>query len=304
MITSSILLGITTFAYLLCALLYLSGVIFRRRTIMLWGTVTGAAALAVQMAGIILRWWESYQIGYGHAPLSNLYESLVFAAWAIMLIYLIMEHRTKQRALGVFPALFAFLAMAYASFSTGVNSKIQPLLPALKSNWLIAHVVTCFIGYAAFAVSFGPEVFGDQPIVDDEGNILEFEERLLLNSIDLSLEEIKRRVEGHGGMVIPSHFDKGSFSLISQLGLIPEDMELEVLEASHRTHFPSMGNVSPHIPRIVSSDAHRLEDIGNARTIFLLAEATLAELRLAFRGQEGRKIVRGWKRGNFTVSRL
>jgi cytochrome c-type biogenesis protein CcsB len=155
MITSSILLSITTFAYLLCALLYLSGVIFRRRTIMLWGSVTGAAALAIQMAGIILRWWESYQIGYGHAPLSNLYESLVFAAWAIMLIYLVMEHRTKQRALGVFPALIAFLAMAYASFSTGVNSKIQPLLPALKSNWLIAHVVTCFIGYAAFAVSFG-----------------------------------------------------------------------------------------------------------------------------------------------------
>ena len=155
MITSSILLAITTFAYLLCALLYLAGVIFRRRTIMLWGTITGAATLAVQMAGIILRWRESYLIGYGHAPLSNLYESLVFAAWAIMLIYLIMEYRTKQRALGVFPALFAFLAMAYASFSTGVSSKIQPLLPALKSNWLIAHVVTCFIGYAAFAVSFG-----------------------------------------------------------------------------------------------------------------------------------------------------
>ena len=155
MITSSILLSITTFSYLLCALLYLSGVIFRRRTILLWGSVTGAAALAIQLAGIILRWWESYQIGYGHAPLSNLYESLVFAAWAIMLIYLIMEYRTKQRALGVFPAFFAFLAMAYASFSTGVNSKIQPLLPALKSNWLIAHVVTCFIGYAAFAISFG-----------------------------------------------------------------------------------------------------------------------------------------------------
>ena len=155
MIRSSLLLAITTFAYLLCALLYLSGVIFRRRTIMLWGSVTVAAALAIQMAGILLRWRESYQIGYGHAPLSNLYESLVFAAWAIMLIYLVMEYRTKQRALGVFPALFAFLAMAYASFSTGVSSKIHPLLPALKSNWLIAHVVTCFLGYAAFAVSCG-----------------------------------------------------------------------------------------------------------------------------------------------------
>ncbi len=155
MITSSILLAITTFAYLLCALLYLAGVIFHRRTIMLWGSVTGTVTLAIQMAGILLRWRESYQIGYGHAPLSNLYESLVFAAWAIMLIYLVMEYRTKQRALGVFPALFAFLAMAYASFSTGVSSKIQPLLPALKSNWLIAHVVTCFLGYAAFAISCG-----------------------------------------------------------------------------------------------------------------------------------------------------
>ena len=93
-------------------------------------------------------------------------------------------------------------------------------------------------------------------------------------------------------MTIPSHFDKGSFSLISQLGLIPEDMDLEVLEASRKTHFPSLGNVSPHIPRIISSDAHRLGDIGDARTIFLLAEAKLGELRLAFRGQDGRKIVK------------
>ncbi len=72
-----------------------------------------------------------------------------------MLIYLILELRSRQRVLGVFPALFAFLAMAYASFSTQVDSKIQPLVPALKSNWLIAHVVTCFLGYAAFAISFG-----------------------------------------------------------------------------------------------------------------------------------------------------
>jgi len=139
-----------------------------------------------------------------------------------------------------------------------------------------------------------PDVFGDQPIVDEEGNILGFEERLLLNSIDLSLEETKQRVETHGGIVIPSHFDKGSFSLISQLGLIPEDLELEALEVSRPTRFretESMEGVSPHIPRIVSSDAHRLEDIGTARTIFLLAEATLEDLHLAFRGEGGRRIV-------------
>lgn len=140
-----------------------------------------------------------------------------------------------------------------------------------------------------------PEIFGDQPIVDDEGNIVQFEERLLLNSIDLSLEDVKGRVEGHGGMTIPSHFDKGSFSLISQLGLIPEDLELEALERSRQSKFRGpggMGNASPHIPRIASSDAHRLEDIGSARTILLLAEASLAEMRLAFRGEAGRRIVK------------
>lgn len=153
--TSSLILSISTFAYLLCTVLYLSGVLFRYKPLLLLGTISGVATLAVQALGIILRWVESYQLGYGHAPLSNLYESLVFASWAIMLIYLIFEARYKQRALGVFPAFFSFLAMAYASFSTNIDAKIQPLVPALKSNWLIAHVITCFLGYAAFAVSFG-----------------------------------------------------------------------------------------------------------------------------------------------------
>ncbi|MEM5788872.1 MAG: c-type cytochrome biogenesis protein CcsB [Syntrophobacteraceae bacterium] len=152
---SSLLLSITTFAYLFCTFCYLAGVLFRYRPLLTVGTISGAVALTLQTGGLILRWIESYQIGYGHAPLSNLYESLVFASWSIMIIYLIFEWRTKQHTLGVFPALFAFLAMAYASFSTGIDSKIQPLVPALKSNWLIAHVITCFLGYAAFAISFG-----------------------------------------------------------------------------------------------------------------------------------------------------
>jgi cytochrome c-type biogenesis protein CcsB len=156
--TSSFLLSLTTFAYLLCTVLYLSGTIFRFKPLLTAGTVVGAATLLAQTAGIGLRWVESYQMGYGHAPLSNMYESLVFASWAIMIIYLIFEWRIGQRALGVFPALFSFLAMAYASFSKDVDSKIQPLVPALKSNWLIAHVMTCFLGYAAFAVSFGLSV--------------------------------------------------------------------------------------------------------------------------------------------------
>jgi len=72
-----------------------------------------------------------------------------------MLLYMIVEWRTKNRTFGTFVTPLAFLAMAYASFSPNISSHIQPLIPALKSNWLISHVITCFFGYAAFALSFG-----------------------------------------------------------------------------------------------------------------------------------------------------
>jgi len=96
---------------------------------------------------------ESYRLGIGHAPLSNLYESLIFFAWTIIFLYMIIELRTKTRTLGAFVTPLAFLALAYASFSPGMETHIQPLIPALKSNWLIAHVITCFFGYAAFGLS-------------------------------------------------------------------------------------------------------------------------------------------------------
>lgn len=139
-----------------------------------------------------------------------------------------------------------------------------------------------------------PEFFGDQPIVDKEGIILGFEERLLINSLNLSLEDIIHRVQEQGGVTIPSHYDRDSFSLISQLGFIPPHLPLEAIEMGHRPHArrgeDSMAG-DRSIPRIASSDAHQLADIGNARTILLLAAATLGELRMAFREQQGRRIV-------------
>jgi len=157
--SSSLLLSVTTFAYLACTVVYLAGVIFHRERLLAWGGRIAAGTLGIQTVALLLRWYESYEMGHGHAPLSNLYESLVFGAWAVMVVYLPLEWRTKHRSLGVFPAFISFLCMAYASFSPDVASHIQPLLPALKSNWLIAHVITCFLGYAAFAVAFGISVF-------------------------------------------------------------------------------------------------------------------------------------------------
>lgn len=150
---SSQLLGITTFTYMFSAILYIAILVFKTPKLGTIATVFTVLAWLVQTAGILLRWVESYQLGIGRAPLTNMYESVVFFAWTIILLYLLIEWKFKIKVIGAFAVPFAFLAMAYASFSTDLSKTINPLLPALQSNWLIAHVVTCFVGYAAFAVA-------------------------------------------------------------------------------------------------------------------------------------------------------
>ncbi len=152
---SSIVLSVVTFVYGFAAFLYILSWVFKKLSPGQLATWVAFLGLAGNTAGIIMRWVESYKLGIGHAPLSNLYESLVFFAWVIVLIYLFVERKYENRIIGAFTTPIAFLAMAYASLSPGISSQIQPLLPALKSNWLIAHVITCFIGYAAFALAFG-----------------------------------------------------------------------------------------------------------------------------------------------------
>jgi len=152
---SSQLLGITIFGYLLASLLYIAIFIFRAKKIGVLASAVTATTWLIHTTGIILRWTESYKMGYGHAPLSDMYESLVFFAWATAIIYLWLEWKFKNRLIGAFAVPFAFVSMAYASFSPEFGTEIKPLVPALQSNWLIGHVVTCFVGYASFAVACG-----------------------------------------------------------------------------------------------------------------------------------------------------
>ena len=153
--TSSQFLSVSTFVFALAAFLYMAALIFKKPRLALPARWTVVAAVVLTTAGLLLRWVESYQLGIGHAPLSNLYESLVFFAWTAGIVYLFMEFKYKNALVGAFVTPIAFLAMAYASMSPNINDRIQPLVPALKSNWLIAHVATCFFGYAAFAIAFG-----------------------------------------------------------------------------------------------------------------------------------------------------
>ncbi len=150
---SSTMLSYITFVYFTAFMLYLLMMVMGKDALGRLATLFAGLGFLAHTAAIALRWLESYELGMGHAPLSNMYESLVFFSWTILLLYLVIEWRTKNKTLGAFVAPLAFLALAYASFAT--DNSIKPLVPALKSNWLISHVITCFFGYAAFGLSFG-----------------------------------------------------------------------------------------------------------------------------------------------------
>ena len=153
---SAKLFNATTVFYMLSMLAFFGYMAGRNRVVGLAGSGLAWAGFALHSAATLLRWKESYQIGLGHAPLSNLYESVVFFAWSTVLIFGIIDAKYKYRVIGAFVMPFALLAMAWAQLY--LPSDINPLMPALQSNWLLYHVLTCFLGSAAFAVACGVSI--------------------------------------------------------------------------------------------------------------------------------------------------
>ena len=99
---SSFILSIITFVYGLAGFLYIFAWIFKKPAAAKIASWVAIISLIGNTAGIILRWVESYRMGIGHAPFSNLYESLVFFAWTIALIYLVVERKAGNRTIGAF----------------------------------------------------------------------------------------------------------------------------------------------------------------------------------------------------------
>ncbi len=154
---SSIFFGLSTMAYITAMMTYITYVAFRKHSLGVVATAVTVSGFLLQTIAIILRWKEFADLsGLGlirSAPMTNLYESLVLFVWCLILGYLIIEFKFKNRSFGAFITPIAGLALAFIDLS-GLSKEIQPLVPALKSNWLLAHVTMSFIAYAAFSVSF------------------------------------------------------------------------------------------------------------------------------------------------------
>ncbi|MEO0137029.1 MAG: PHP domain-containing protein [candidate division WOR-3 bacterium] len=137
-----------------------------------------------------------------------------------------------------------------------------------------------------------PELFGEQIIANEYDEVEGYSERFLIGASTLTVKGVVDQIHRFNGIAIASHIDREGFSLIGQLGFIPEDLPLDALEISANITIDDALKRFPEIkkfPIIRSSDAHFLEDVGKATTSFLLEEPTLAEIKTAFMLQKGRR---------------
>lgn len=151
----------------------------------------------------------------------------------------------------------------------GFQRKIYQYLPAVKNN---------------------PAYFGDQVVVDENDNIVRFEEKLLLNSVQVSLDTAVSWVKLSGGVVIPAHVDSLAYSILSQLGYVPDNLSFDALEIINKQKITELLPfiVPSGIPFVTFSDAHYLADIGKRRTIFYLRAPDFEEITKALGFKEGR----------------
>ncbi len=169
-----------------------------------------------------------------------------------------------------------------------------------------AHLLALFDGMEPMAqfqkivydnlMSFGIDqrTIDEQVIVNEKDEVEGFNDHLLFGASALSFQQLVEEVHRLNGIAIASHVDRESFSVISQLGFIPDDLPLDALEISYHTSIEQARAMFPdarRFPLIKNSDAHYSNEIGRQRTKLLLAAPTLSEIKLALSNSQGRKVV-------------
>lgn len=129
----------------------------------------------------------------GHPPFSNLYESLIFYACCTAFVYIIFEFVYNFRVVGALASVLTMLILLYATLQ---DDTIRPIMPALKSNWMLVHVVTYMLGYAAFGISFVTSIIF-----------------LVVKPFARKGKENKENEEGKE--ILPRNFDKLSYKIVA-----------------------------------------------------------------------------------------
>jgi len=126
-----------------------------------------------------------------------------------------------------------------------------------------------------------PEIFGEQQYLDKDDCIVGYEEKLLVSACNISIYEVKKKIDTLPAIVIPAHIDRDSYSVISNLGFVPEDLGFTTLEISSSATKAEITNKFPYTEQyniITNSDSHYLGTIYEKENPIELREPTAKDL--------------------------
>jgi 3',5'-nucleoside bisphosphate phosphatase len=138
-----------------------------------------------------------------------------------------------------------------------------------------------------------PDLLGYQLLVDENENILDEIEYYLGMALSTGVDEIEKEVHRLGGLFIPAHINRGRFSLISQLGFVPEDINAAALEIFNRSDLEAFLLSHPHLREytfVKNSDSHSLQQIGSYSSVLHMERLTFEEFRKALKHEDNRHI--------------
>lgn len=137
------------------------------------------------------------------------------------------------------------------------------------------------------------DLFGIQVIVDQNEDILSEVNHSLYPGLNLGISETADVVHELGGYFIPAHINRPMNGLYSQLGFLPEELEIDAVEIARNSEVEKLLMEHPDLALyqlFKSSDAHYVEDIGRCTSQLFMMEQSFEELGLALHGLQGRKM--------------
>lgn len=170
----------------------------------------------------------------------------------------------KRTGISVLPAM---------EVETEESVHILTLYPDINAAEEVAGIV-----YDALPdIKNRPEIFGEQLIMDSDDNITGIEEKLLISPCAISINKLFDIVKSVGGLFVPAHIDRHSYSILTTLGSMPQDLDIKMIEISkNTTDLPAYLESRPELKKykvLRNSDAHYLDKISE-KSAFLETDNT------------------------------
>lgn len=174
-----------------------------------------------------------------------------------------------------------------------VTTKEEVHCLAFFDNFTALDTFQTYLEQHIAQIKNNPEKFGYQVVVDKNEQIINEVDILLISALDQTIDQVERKVHELNGLFIPAHIDRAANGLISQLGFIPPDLKADALELSKFVTYNEYHKQQPQLSvytTIQSSDAHFIDNIGDATSTFHMEECTFEEVRLALKNKNHRKV--------------